>query len=100
MQRLGNAPPPQRKQTSRVLFRSFSGTLVTPPSASQHLSPWEPMCHVRVSGNTILVLPVPVAFVCTVRESAQQCSEDFDAKTYKERLLESLSSKSSIPGSP
>lgn len=66
----------QRKQMCRVLFRPLSGTPVTPPSAAQ----WEPMCHFRVSGNTILMLPVPVVLVPLRRESSKQLSEGFRGK--------------------
>lgn len=76
---------------SRVLFKPLSGTPVTHPSAAQHLSQWEPMCHFRVSGNTILMLPAPVVFVAFQRVSSKQCSEDLRGKTFKEELLKSLS---------
>lgn len=42
----------QRKQISRVLFRAFSGPLVTHPSTDWHLSQRELACHFGVSGNS------------------------------------------------
>lgn len=71
---------------SRLLFGPLSGTLVTHPSAAQHLSWWEPMCHLRVSGNAILVLPAPVVLVPLQRESFKQRSEHFLSKTLKSKL--------------
>lgn len=85
---------------SRVLFRPLSGTPVTPPSAAQHLSQWEPVCHFRVSGNTILLLPAPIVFVPLWRESSKRRSEDFRGKTFKSQLLKSLSSVLSLPICP
>lgn len=65
---------------SRVLFRPLSGAPVTPPSAAQNLSQWEPMRHFRVSGNTIFMLPVPVVLVPLWKESSKERSEDFRGK--------------------